>query len=338
MIDEIIKKLVDKKNLLPSEMESAMEELMQGRASLVQIAAFLVGFRLKGETADEITAGAKIMRRYATKLDLAGAETLDTCGTGGDNARTFNISTISAIVAAGAGVKVAKHGNKAVSSRCGSADLLKALGVNIDVDKAITEKCIKELGFGFLFAPYFHSAMKYVAPVRKELGIRTIFNILGPLANPSESTYQLLGVFDVTLVLVLAEVLKNLGTKHAMVVCGDDGLDELTTTTQTQIGELKDNKIITYKLNPEELGFKRAGTNDLAGGDSIFNAKIAMDILNGKSGPATDAVLLNAGCAIYTANAANTIKEGIQKAKDSISSKSALRVLNKLIEYTNAAV
>lgn len=337
MIDEAIKKLVDKKDLLMNEMECVMDEIMKGEASPVQLGAFLVSLRLKGETVDELTASARVMRKYAAKLDLGLEDILDTCGTGGDNSHTFNISTVSAIVAAGAGIKVAKHGNKAMSSICGSADLLKALGVNIDADKTIVERCIKEIGFGFLFAPFFHSSMKYVAPVRRELGIRTIFNLLGPLTNPLGASYQLLGVFNASFVEVIAGVLKNLGTKHALVVHGDDGLDEVTTTTLTQISELRQGRLITFKISPEEMGFKRANLEDLTGGDSALNAEIALDILHGKSGPKTDAVLLNAGCAIYAANAANSIKEGTQKAKESIGSKKALNVLNRLIEYTNAA-
>lgn len=338
MIEQALKKIVDKNDLSGCEMEGAIEEIMRGDASPVKISAFLVGLRMKGETVVELTAGAKIMRRYAMQLELKNKDILDTCGTGGDNTHTFNISTISALVAAGAGVTVAKHGNRAVSSRCGSADLLKGLGVNIEADKSIIERCIKELGFGFLFAPLLHTAMKNVAPVRRELEMRTIFNILGPLTNPSGAAYQLLGVFDGALTQIMAEVLRNLGTKHALIVYGDDGLDEITTTAQTQVSELKNGAITTYKISPEDFGLKRAKSEDISGGDVTFNAKLARDILNCKPGPKTDIVLLNAGCAIYAANGAKDMQEGLQKARESLESRNALRILEKLIEYTNVAM
>lgn len=338
MIEQTIKELADKKNLASYLMEAAFEEVMQGKASPAHIAAFLMGLRLKGETVDEITCGAKIMRKYAAKLSIDNNRILDTCGTGGDGAHTFNISTISAIVVAGAGIKVAKHGNKAVSSQCGSADLLKSLGVNIEAEIKIVERCIKEVGFGFLFAPIFHPAMKNVSAVRKELGIRTIFNILGPLTNPAGAQYQLLGVFNGALAQTMAEVLKNLGANHVVVVCGDDGLDEVTTTTYTQVCEFKNGKITSYKISPEDVGLKKAKIDDLRGGDIALNTKICLDILQGKPGPKTDAILLNAGCAIYAADGAGDIQQGIEIARESINSEKAINLLNKIIEYTNAFV
>ncbi len=335
MIKEAIAQLVEKKDLVKDITAQALEEIMTGIASPAQIAAFLVALRLKGETIEEITAAAEVMRRHVTRIKSKAKLVLDTCGTGGDETGTFNISTISALVAAGCGVAVAKHGNRSVSSKCGSADLLVELGVRVDIEPEKIEQCLDKIGFGFLYAPLLHRAMKYATPVRKEMGIRTIFNILGPLTNPAGAGNQLLGVYEPGLTEVLAKVLKNLGSKHVLVVHGEDGLDEVTTTTKTQICELKNNKIKTYKINPAEFGIKQARASDLKGGDTAFNAKIAYDVLQGKTGPRRDIVLLNAGCAIYAADAASSIKEAITQAAECIDSGRALERLKLLKEFTN---
>ncbi len=335
MIKEYIAKLVEKVNLLPEEAEGVMEEVMSGAASPAQIGSFLTALRMKGESVDEITVFVRVMRRYSAKVHAKQNDLLDTCGTGGDGKHTFNISTIAALVAAGAGVSIAKHGNRSVSSKCGSADLLKELGVNIESPIGVVERCINEAGIGFLFAPLLHPAMKFAAVPRKEIGIRTVFNILGPLTNPAGANYQLLGVYDANLTKVMAEVLKNLGSIHAMIVHGSDGLDEVTTTSDTIVSELSGGKVINYRIKPEDFGMKRASAQDLDGGDPVVNARIAMEILNGKNGPRRDVVLLNAGCAIYVANKAKDTNEGIELARKSIDSKEALRRLELLKEWTN---
>lgn len=335
MIKEAIASLVQNKDLSQDIMRQSMEEIMTGRAKPDQIEAFLRGLCAKTETIDEITAAAEVMRRHATKIKSANANILDTCGTGGDGAHTFNISTISALVACAAGITVAKHGNKSVSSKCGSADLLIELGVKIDLEPGKIEACLAELGIGFLYAPLLHKAMKYAMPVRKKMGVRTIFNILGPLTNPAGAEYQLLGVYDPKFTEPLAEVLNNLGSKHVLVVHGDDGLDEVTTTSQTQISELKDGQVKTYKIDPIEVGIKKASSADLKGADASFNAKLAQEILKGKKGPQRDITLLNAGCAIYAADQASSIKEGVVKAAESIDSGKALEKLEHLKQFTN---
>ncbi len=335
MIKEAIDRLIEKKDLPHDIMRQAVEEIMSGRAASAQIAAFLTALRLKGETVEEITAAAEIMRRHVTKIETEEKFLLDTCGTGGDKTGTFNISTISALAAAGAGIMVAKHGNKSVSSKCGSADLLIELGVKVDIGPQRIEQCLAEIGFGFLYAPLLHQAMKYAMPVRREMGIRTIFNILGPLTNPAGANFQLLGVYAPGLTEVLAKVLKNLGSKHVLVVHGEDGLDEVTTTGPTQISELKEGRVKTYKISPADFGIKTARPQDLKGGDAPFNAKIAYDILKGKNGPRRDIVLLNAGCAIYAVDKAASIKEGIAKAAESIDAGEALKKLELLKEFTN---
>ncbi|UCB57673.1 MAG: anthranilate phosphoribosyltransferase [Candidatus Omnitrophota bacterium] len=335
MIREAISRLAEKKDLSQETMTGAMEEIMSGQASAAQIAAYLLGLRMKGETVDEITCAAQVMRRHVTKIKSRETFLLDTCGTGGDSSGTFNVSTISALVASGAGVKVAKHGNRSVSSKCGSADLLMALGVKIDIAPEKIEKCLEEIGFAFLYAPLLHPAMKYATPVRREMGIRTIFNILGPLTNPASASNQLLGVYDKGLTETLARVLKNLGTKHALVVHGEDGLDEVTTVSKTLISELKDGRIKNYKIKPGQFALSRTSREDLKGGDAAFNAKIAYDILRGKGDMRRSIVLLNAGCAIYAADKAASIKEGVIKAATSIDSGAALEKLELLKEFTN---
>ena len=336
MIREAIAKLVKCEDLSKNEMELAMEEIMTGQALPTQIAAFLTAMRIKGETIDEITGGAETMRRHATKIKTRHPVVLDTCGTGGDECQTFNVSTITAFVVAGAGVIVAKHGNRSVSSRCGSADLLKALGVNIDAEEQTVSKCIDETGIGFLFAPALHKAMQYAIGPRKEIGIRTIFNILGPMTNPAGATNQLLGVYDPGLAELIAKALGRLGSKHALVVHGKDGLDEVTTTDKTMISELKGGRVKTYEISPRDFGIKKAKAGDLKGGEPAENAKIAMDILSGEKGPKYDIVVLNAGCAIYAADKALSIKEGIRSAEESLESGLALEKLQALKEAASS--
>ncbi|MBL7085256.1 MAG: anthranilate phosphoribosyltransferase [Candidatus Omnitrophica bacterium] len=350
MIEEAINKLRENVDLESDLMVQAMEEIMTGSAQPDEIEAFLRGLCSKGETIDEIAAAAKVMRRHATKIKSKEQIILDTCGTGGDGTGTFNISTIGALVAAGAGVVVAKHGNKSVSSKCGSADLLTALGVKIDLEPEKVEACLERIGFGFLYAPLLHKAMKYAMPVRRKMGIRTIFNVLGPLTNPAGANFQLLGVYDKNLTQALAKALKSLGSEHVLVVHGEDGLDEVTTTAQTQISELKDGQIKTYKVDPAEFGLKKAHLEDLKGADAASNVKITLDILKGKVGPQRDIVLLNAGCAIYAVDKTpplkgiggsipldkvSSIKEGMLKAAESIDSGKALEKLEQLKEFTN---
>lgn len=335
MIKQAIAQLIEKKNLSQDVVSSTMEEIMTAVATPAQIAAYLLALRLKGETVDEITASAQAMRRHVTKIESTEEFLLDTCGTGADGQATFNISTISALVACGAGIKVAKHGNKSVSSRCGSADLLVELGVKIELAPDRMEQCLDEVGFAFLYAPLLHPAMKYATAVRKEMGIRTIFNILGPLTNPAGANFQLLGVYDANLTEILAEVLKKLGSRHVLVVHGEDGLDEVTTTGTTRISELKDGQVKTYRIKPGQFGIKPTTAEVLKGGDPAFNARIADDILKGRGDLKRSAVLLNAGCAIYAADKASSIKEGLVKAAESIDSGAALKKLELLKEFTN---
>lgn len=335
MIKEAISKLIKNQDLTESEMIEVMNEIMTGAASPGQIGAFITALRIKGETVDEITGAAKVMRDKATKIEVKGKKVVDTCGTGGDETMTFNISTAAAFVAAGAGLTVAKHGNRSVSSRSGSADVLKALGVNIEAEVAKVEKCLAKIGLGFLFAPMLHGAMKYAAPVRREIGIRTIFNILGPLTNPAGARCQVIGVYDDSLTDILGKVLANLGAEHAFVVRGEDGLDEITLTTETKVTELKDRDLRTYHIKPEDFGFQRCRPEDLKGGDPEQNAEIILSILKGKKGPQQDVVLLNAAAAIAAGGMAHSIEEGVSLARGSIASGAALERLNKLVEMTN---
>ncbi len=335
MIKEAIKKVSEGNDLTRQEIESVMEEIMTGTADTSSIISFLTALRDKGESIDEITGAASIMRKHATAIKVSDKDVLDTCGTGGDGTHTFNISTVSAFVAAGAGCVVAKHGNKSVSSKCGSADVLRQLGVNIEADVETIEKCITEVGIGFLFAPLLHGAMKNAMPARKQIGTRTIFNILGPLTNPAGARHQLLGVFKKELAEALAKTLKNLGSVHALVVHGEDGLDEVTTTAKTFIAELKDEDVKTYTIAPEDFGFKKAKIENLKGEDVEYNAKLTLNLLEGKEGPQKDIVLLNAGVAIYAADKAASIKEGIELARNSIDSGKAHRKLEQLIKVSN---
>ncbi len=328
-----IKKVVGRGDLSIEEAEQVMGQIMSGNTTPAQIAAYLIALRMKGETVKEITGGALAMRKAATVVK-AGDNVVDTCGTGGDGAHTFNISTVSAFVTAGAGVPVAKHGNRAVSSNCGSADVLAGLGVNINIDEVQMSNCIKDIGIGFLFAPALHPAMKHAIGPRKEMGIRTIFNVLGPLTNPAGARKQVIGVFDKTLTVKIAGVLKNLGSERAFVVHGLDGIDEITITGNTYISELKDGNVNNYELNPEDFGIERGSIDDIKGGYVAENVKTVFLILKGEKSARRDIAILNAAAAIICGGAANDFKDGIKKAANSIDSGAALEKLNRLIEYT----
>jgi anthranilate synthase/phosphoribosyltransferase len=334
---EFIDRVVMGKNLNENEMRDAVNIIMDGKASDSQIAAFLTALRLKGETVEEVTGAVKVMREKAIKIKKPeGAFVVDTCGTGGDKSGTFNISTAAAFVAAGAGVTVAKHGNRAVSSKSGSADVLKELGVKIDLDPEKAQECLEEAGIAFLFAPKHHLSMKHAIGPRREIGIRTIFNILGPLSNPAEADGQVLGVFSPDLTEILADVLLNLGVRRGFVVHGGDGLDEISTASYTKVTEINGDWKKTYTLLPENLGFERSRHEDLKGGDASENAKIITDILqNREKGPKTDIVLLNSAAAIVSGKKADTIEEGVELARKSIESGAAYEKLQKLIEVSN---
>lgn len=334
MIKEAINLLVQGKSLTEDEMREAMKEIMEGGATDAQIASFLTALRIKGETVEEITGAAKVMRDKATRIK-APEHTVDTCGTGGDMAHTFNISTTAAIVVAACGVPVAKHGNRSVSSRSGSADVLEALGVKIDLEPSKVERCLEETGFGFMFAPLFHPAMKYAIGPRREMGIRTVFNILGPLTNPAGADRQVLGVFSDGLTEVMAQVLDKLGVEHAFIVHGGDGLDEITNTDRTKITELKGGEIETYFISPGALSIERAKKEDLTGGVAEENARITLDILEGKKGPKRDIVLMNAAAALMAGNRAKSFSEGIERASYAIDSGSAMKKLKEIKDVTN---
>lgn len=334
MIQEAILKLAEKKDLLGGEAARAMEDIMEGKATNAQIAGFLLGLKLKGENIDEITACAKIMREKSIRIEPDAMHIVDTCGTGGDNSGTFNISTAAAFVAAGAGASVAKHGNRSISSKCGSADVLKALGVNIGLEPDKVRECIEKVGIGFMFAPKFHPAMKYAMDARKELGVRTIFNILGPLANPAGAKSQLIGVFEPKLMPMLANVLKNLGSRHAIIVNGN-GLDEITMNGNTDVFELKNGSIENYSLNPLDFGFELSSTDALKGGTPEDNAKIILEVLNGANGPKRDVVVLNASASLLACGLAKDYEGGIALANRSIDSGSAIKKLNELKEFSN---
>ena len=336
MIQEAIQKVVNGEDLTEQQAIDVMNIIMGGEATDAQIASFITALRLKGETIEEITGCARVMREKATKIQTNRPLVVDTCGTGGDGAHTFNISTTAAFVAAGAGVHIAKHGNRSVSSRSGSADVLKTLGVNIEVEPDVISRCVDEIGIGFLFAPLLHGAMKYAIGPRREIGIRTIFNILGPLTNPAGAQAQVLGVYDANLTEPLARVLNNLGSKHVFVVHGKDGLDEITTTTDTQVSELANGAVRTYTLNPEEVGISKATSQDLIGGTPEENAVMTLDILQGKSGPKRDIVLLNTAAAIVAGGKADNLRQGIDIAVDAIDSGRALEKLEALKEMTNS--
>ena len=329
VLQEVLGKVVDGGHLTAPEARSSFEAIMDGRVPPARLAAFLIGLRMRGETVIEITEFARVMRERATRVRCDAPVILDTCGTGGDASATFNISTLAALVVAAAGVVVAKHGNRSVSSRCGSADLLQGLGVRVDVPVETVERSLREVGLGFLFAPSLHGAMRHAAPVRRELGVRTVFNVLGPLTNPAGARHQLLGVYDPGRLRLMAEVLRELGSERAMVVHGH-GLDEITLHGTTRVAELRDGRVRERELTPEDAGLPRAGVEEVAGGDVERNVAIAGSVLGGERGPRRDVVLLNAGAALMVAGRANDLKEGVELAGQAIDSGGALRVLERL--------
>jgi anthranilate synthase/phosphoribosyltransferase len=335
-IQEAIVKVMERQDLSAAEAEAAMTQIMQGEATPAQIGAFLTALRMKGESVGEITGCAAAMRRSALAVRPRRSGTLvDTCGTGGDGAGTFNISTTAAFVVAGAGQPVAKHGNRSVSSQCGSADVLEALGVNLELTPEQAAACVDEVGIGFLFAPRLHPAMKHAIGPRRELGVRTIFNLLGPLTNPAGAAAQVLGVYDAALTEPLARVLSALGSQAAFVVHGAGGLDELTTTGPNRVSALRDGRVETRTFDPADLGFRRARPADLAGGNAAENAAITRGILAGKlNGARRDVVLLNSAAALVAARSAKTLPEGIRLAQRSLDSGAAARVLDRLVEFT----
>jgi len=334
MIKEAILKLADKEDLSYEMAEQVMSEIMSGEASPVQMSSFLTAMSLKGETIDEITACAGGMRKHCVKL-LHDMNALEIVGTGGDHSNTFNISTVSSLVVSATGVPVAKHGNRAASSKCGAADVLEALGVKINIPPEKSTEILEEIGICFLFAQNYHIAMKYVAPVRKELGIRTVFNILGPLCNPAGANMQLMGVYEEALVEPLAKVLYNLGLKNAMVVYGQDGMDEISLSAPTSVCEIRNGKFSSYVLDPREMGFTFCSKKELTGGSPQENAKIARAILNGEEGPKKDAVVLNSAAAIYIANPSIDLPQAIRIAGDTIDSGKAIEQLERFICLSN---
>ncbi|HEY7716670.1 MAG TPA: anthranilate phosphoribosyltransferase [Candidatus Binatia bacterium] len=336
-IREAIDKVVNRIDLSETETIDVMNQIMTGEATPLQVAAFLTALRMKGETVDEITGAARVMREKAHRVNVAAKTVLDTCGTGGDQKGTFNISTTAAFVLAGAGVNVAKHGNRSVSSQSGSADVLGALGVKVDAPKERVEQCIAKIGIGFLFAPLLHEAMKYAVQPRRDIGIRTIFNILGPLTNPAMATHQLIGIYSRDLAAVIAHVLKNLGSIRAMVVHGLEGLDEISISGPTQVAELRDCNINEYIVEPEQFGIQRCALEKLRGGNSEESAVIVRAVLDGRPGPTRDVVLLNSGAALYVCDRAKTIQDGIRLAAESIDSGNARQKLAELVAMTNAS-
>lgn len=334
MLKTAMKKVINRQNFTEEEMMEIMEVIMEGGATPSQIGGFLVALRMKGETIEEITGCAKVMRKKASSIKIDKLYTIDTCGTGGDGANTFNVSTAAALVAAGAGATVVKHGNRSVSSKCGSADVLEHLGVNIGLTSEEVRRCVEKLNIGFIFAPNFHRAMGHAVVPRRELGIRTIFNILGPLTNPAGAKGQVLGVYDEKLTFLVAEVLKNLDTERAMAVHGLDGLDEITITTQTRVRELKDDQIVDYIIDPRDFGLSLGSKEELVGGCPQKNAEIIKQLFQGVRGTKRDMLLLNAGAAIYVGKQADSLQEGIGRAAEIIDGGLAMEKLNQLIEFT----
>jgi len=333
MIKEAIHQIIKKQDLSFETARQAMSEIMDGQATPAQIASFLTALHMKGETIEEITACATVMQDHCTKLPHEG-EVLEIVGTGGDEAYTFNISTVASFVIAAAGVPVAKHGNRSVSSKCGAADFLEALGARLDLSAEASSQVLKKAGMCFMFAPIYHASMKYAAPIRKEMGARTIFNILGPLTNPAGATLQLLGVYDHSLVEPLAQVLANLGVRRAMVVYGNDGLDEITLGSTTTVCEVKDGQLRTYTLDPRDYGLALCEPGALVGGNAADNTVIAREILQGQKGPRRDVVLLNAAACLYLADKAKDLAEGIRLAAEMIDSGKACETMEAFIKAT----
>jgi anthranilate phosphoribosyltransferase len=348
-ITEAIRKVVERQDLSAVEAELVLDQIMTGECTDAQIACLLTALRMKGETVEELTGFARVMRRRAALVrplslvtsEIGGTERealIDTCGTGGDVSGSFNISTATAFVVAGTGVRVAKHGNRSVSSQCGSADVVEALGVRIELTTDRIARCIDEVGIGFLHAPLLHEAMKHVSAARRQMGIRTIFNMLGPLTNPAGANSQVVGVYAEHLTELLARVLGELGSTRALVVHGSDGLDEITITGTSKITELKDGELRTYSIAPEDVGLRRASLKEIKGGDAQTNGKIILDILNGTSGPRRDVVLLNAAAALVASSKATNFAEGAALAAESIDSGKARAKLRRLVEFTTQEV
>ncbi len=332
----VISEVVQRKDLTGAEAEAAMKCIMSGEATQGQIGSFLTALRMKGETIEEIAAFARVMREFAARITPKVDDILvDTCGTGGDKIKTFNISTAAMFVAAGAGIRIAKHGNRSVTSKAGSADVVEAMGVRIDLPPDEVKRCIETIGIGFMFAPRFHGAMKYATPVRREMGIRTVFNILGPLTNPASAQAQVMGVYDGALTEKLARVLGRLGCKRAMVVHGLDGLDEISTLGETQISELENGDVRTYKLKPEEVGIERTNIEAIAGKDLAENVRMLIRVLRGEQGPRRDIVLLNAAAAMVVGGKARDLREGLAVAADAIDSGRAYEKAVQLVQASD---
>ena len=336
MLTDLIAKLADRQDLLEKEAEEGLLEIMEGKATSAQIGAYLMGLRVKGETVDEVVGSAKAMRQKAVRLRVASPMVVDTCGTGGDRANTFNISTTAAFVVAGAGLTVAKHGNRSVSSRSGSADVLKALGVRIDLTPDRIGDCVNEVGLGFLFAPLFHGAMKHCATPRQEMGIRTILNILGPLTNPAGASAQVIGVYEERLTELLARVLIQLGTQHCFVVHGMDGLDEVTLTDRTRVSEGKAGVVTSYFIEPKDVGVGRVRPKELVGGGPDENAEITRSVLRGAKGAKRDVVCFNAALALVAGGKTKTVRDGFEAAGKAIDCGAAMDKLERLIAFTNS--
>ena len=335
---DVLSQLLERQDLTQDTMLAVMRQVMSGELTSAQIAAFLIALRAKGETVDEIAAAAMVMRELSTKVAIQDtAHLIDTCGTGGDGIQTFNVSTVCAFVAAAAGAKVAKHGGRSVSSTCGSADVLEALGVNVNQSPEQVAASVNEIGIGFMFAPNHHSAMKHAAPVRRELGIRTLFNLLGPMTNPATARRQVMGVFDQALTGKLAKVLQKLGSEHVLVVHGADGMDEISFTGDTFVAELKNGQVREYVLNPAQFGLATHQLKEIQIKDAAESKAMILDVLNGKNGAARDIVLMNAGAAIYVSGQAASLQAGIDKAAAVIDSGAALEKLNQLIARSNRA-
>ena len=337
MFSELLRKLTRHVDLTADEARAAMELVMTGQTTPAQLAAFLVGLSMKGERPEEIVGLAQTMRAHAVKLSRAHPESFDTCGTGGDGRHTFNISTTTAFVVAGAGLTVAKHGNRSVSSKSGSADVLSELGVNISLSPDHVSDCVNEVGIGFLFAPLYHGAMKHCAGPRQDMGVRTMLNLLGPLTNPAGATVQVLGVYEPRLTELLGKVLMHLGSQHCFVVHGMDGLDEITLTDRTIVSEAKGGVLSNYVLTPQEFGLEHVSPKELAGGSPADNARITREILQGRKGPKRDVVCLNAAPALVAGRKAKTLQEGVHLAGQVIDSGAAAEKLAGLVAYTNKA-
>ena len=331
-IGEAIRKVTEGGDLSAGEAHAAMTEIMSGTASTAQIAAFLIAIRMKGETVEEVTEFARVMREHVVAVTPSRRPLVDTCGTGGDAVKTFNVSTTAAFVAAGAGVAVAKHGNRSVTSKCGSSDVLEALGVRVEQSPQEVARCVDEIGIGFMFAPAFHPAMKHAGPVRRELALRTVFNALGPLTNPAGAEAQVIGVYAPELTELHAGALRNLGCRRAYVVHGREGMDEFSTLGPTRVTEVKDGWQRTYDLTPEEVGLPRACYEDIAGGGPAENAALLLAVLEGRQGPARDIVVLNAAAAIAAGGRAEDLREGLTLARQSIDSGQARQKLSQLQE------